>query len=62
MTVHSVGLEDGSRFMCSRRDAIAAAARGELSVGEFAAFLEAMGEKIIWPEGLTLQRSGSPGE
>jgi hypothetical protein len=37
--------------MWSRRDAIAcAAARGELSVEEFAAFLEAMGEIIIWPE------------
>lgn len=27
-----------------------AAARGELSMEEFAPFLEAMGEKIIWPE------------
>jgi hypothetical protein len=51
MTVYSVAREDGSRVMWSRRDAIAcAAARGELSVEEFAAFLEAMGEIIIWPE------------
>lgn len=51
MTVYSVERKDGSQFMWSRRDAIAGAAvRGELSVDEFAAFLEAMGETIIWPE------------
>jgi hypothetical protein len=51
MTVYSVAREDGSRVMWSRKDAIAcAAARGGLSVEEFAAFLEAMGEIIIWPE------------
>lgn len=51
MTIYSVENEDGSSFMWSRRDAIAgAAARGELSVEEFAAFLEAMGETVIWPE------------
>lgn len=51
MTIYSVPRKDGTRFLWSRRDAIAAAvARGELSVEEFAAFLEAMGETIIWPE------------
>lgn len=52
MTVYSVAHKEGTtRFMWSRRDGIAgAAARGELSVEDFAAFLEAMGEKIIWPE------------
>jgi hypothetical protein len=51
MTVHSVARKDGSQFMWSRRDAIGGAtARGELGVTEFAAFLEAMGETVIWPE------------
>jgi hypothetical protein len=51
MTVYSVARKDGSQFMWSRRDAVAGAAlRGELSVEEFAAFLEAMGETVIWPE------------
>jgi hypothetical protein len=51
MTIHSVAREDGTRFMWSRRDTVANAARNsELSVEEFATFLEAMGETIIWPE------------
>ena len=51
MTIYSVQRKDGSRFMWSRREAVASAAlRDELSVDEFAAFLQAMGETIIWPE------------
>jgi hypothetical protein len=51
MTVYSVARKDGSLFMWSRRDAIAgAAARGDLSAEDFAAFLEAIGETVIWPE------------
>lgn len=51
MTIYSVAGEDGSRFMWSTRDTIADAARGgELGVEGYAAFLEAMGEIIIWPE------------
>lgn len=52
MTIYSVAREDGTAgFMWSRRDAVAsAAARGELSVDDYAAFLEAMGETIVWPE------------
>ncbi|GAA4054313.1 hypothetical protein GCM10023063_48650 [Arthrobacter methylotrophus] len=54
MTVHTVSGKDDSRFMWSRRDGIASAVvRGELCVENFAAFLEAMGETIIWPEDRT---------
>ncbi|WP_186760535.1 hypothetical protein [Arthrobacter alpinus] len=51
MMIHSVERADGSASMGSRRDTIAgAAARRDPSVEEFAAFLEAMVETIIWPE------------
>lgn len=51
MTIYSTEHENGSQVMWSKRDAISnAVACGELSVEEFAAFLTAMGEKIIWPE------------
>ncbi|WP_369744460.1 GIY-YIG nuclease family protein [Paenarthrobacter sp. AMU7] len=51
MDIHSVQREDGTQFPWSRRDSIAAAARhGDLSVLEYAAFLTAMGEKVVWPE------------
>lgn len=49
--IYSVERQDRPIFMWSRRDMIAEAAkRGDLSTEEFAAFLEAMGETIIWPE------------
>lgn len=51
MRIYSVPREDGSRVMWSRRDSIAGAVtRGDLSVEDFAAFLEAMGETVIWPK------------
>lgn len=51
MTIYSVKSETGEPFIWSRRDAVGrAAARGELSVDDYAAFLEAMGETIVWPE------------
>lgn len=51
MAIHSVTRETGEQFLWSRRDVIArAAVRGDLSAEEFAAFLEAMGEKVVWPE------------
>lgn len=51
MTIYSVKPEAGEPFLWSRRDAVSrAAARGELSVEDYAAFLEAMGETIVWPE------------
>ncbi|MCW2134997.1 GIY-YIG nuclease family protein [Arthrobacter sp. VKM Ac-2550] len=51
MTIYSVTPETGAPFMWSRRDGIAGAVpRGELSVEEFTSFLEAMGEKVIWPK------------
>lgn len=51
MSIYSVDDADGSVFLWSRRDSISsAAARGELAVDEFASFLRALGEEIIWPE------------
>lgn len=51
MTIYSVQREDGGTFFWSRRDAIAGAlARGELSETDFAEFLRAMGETILWPD------------
>ncbi|WP_416416135.1 GIY-YIG nuclease family protein [Paenarthrobacter aromaticivorans] len=50
MGIHTVQRDTGDPFLWSRRDAIARAAKhGELSVPEFAAFLEAMGENVVWP-------------
>ncbi|BCW44604.1 hypothetical protein [Arthrobacter sp. StoSoilB5] len=51
MSIHSVQREDGTQFLWSRRDSIASAAKhSDLSMKEFAGFLGAMGEKIVWPE------------
>ncbi|MDO5863442.1 MULTISPECIES: GIY-YIG nuclease family protein [Paenarthrobacter] len=51
MSIHSVQREDGTQFLWSRRDSIASAAKcGDLSVQEYVAFLEAMGEKVVWPD------------
>lgn len=51
MSIHSVQREDGTQFLWSRRDSIARAAKhSDLSMREFAGFLGAMGEKIVWPE------------
>lgn len=50
MVIHSVTREDGSQFFWSRRDSVSGAVRsGELTVPEFTAFLEVMGETVIWP-------------
>lgn len=52
MTIHLVVRQDGKSVPWSRRDAISSAAvRGKLSMEDYRAFLEAMGETIIWPEG-----------
>ncbi|WP_192476299.1 hypothetical protein [Arthrobacter sp. AET 35A] len=51
MTIYAAQGFEGPPFLWSRRDAAAgAAARGELTVEEYAAFLKLMGEKGIWPE------------
>lgn len=51
MTIYSVKPKTGEPFMWSRREAIGGAvARGELSVEKYAAFLETMGETVLWPE------------
>lgn len=51
MRIYSVSRVDGSSFMWSRRDSIAGGVKdGSLSVECFAAFLEAVGERVIWPE------------
>lgn len=50
MTIYLTPYDGGDSHLWSRRDLIAwAAARGELSVSEFASFLESMGEHIVWP-------------
>lgn len=50
MTIYAGLDEDGDSFMWTRRDAISgAAAQGKLSIEDYQAFLEAMGESIIWP-------------
>lgn len=50
MTIHAVPRESGGQVMWSRRDFVrGAAVRGELSVEEYAAFLVAIGERVIWP-------------
>lgn len=51
MSIHSVQREDATQFLWSRRDAIARAAKhDDLSVQDYAAFLKALGEKVVWPE------------
>lgn len=51
MTIYAVPREERPPYLWSRRDAVAgAAARGELTVEEYAVFLKLMGEKVIWPE------------
>lgn len=51
MRVFQTRRDDGSPRLWSRRDLInSAARRGELSVPDFAAFLTAMGETIVWPD------------
>ncbi|MGO4145731.1 hypothetical protein AB4Y77_11645 [Paenarthrobacter sp. YAF11_1] len=51
MSIHTVQREDGTEFLRSRRDSIPTAAkRGDLGLEEYVAFLNAMGEKVVWPE------------
>lgn len=51
MTIYSVTSKQDPNFFWSRRDAIrGAAARGELSVGEYSSFLSGIGEHVIWPD------------
>lgn len=51
MTIYSISRDTGGSFMWSRRDSIrGAAARGELSVDEYSAFLTAIGERVVWPD------------
>ena len=51
MLIYSVTRANGTRFLWSARDSIAAAAaRGDLSVDDYAGFLVSMGEKVVWPE------------
>ena len=51
MSIHSVERKDGTQFLWSRRDTIAKAAKhDDLGVQDYAAFLKAIGEKVVWPE------------
>ena len=51
LTIYAVQRDEPGPFMWSKRDGLAeAAARGELGLKDFAAFLEAMDETVIWPE------------
>lgn len=52
MQIYSATRKDGSAFFWSRRDSISSAVtNGDLKVPEFTSFLEALGEKVVWPEG-----------
>lgn len=51
MTVYMTAHPSGSMVFWSRREIIASQARcGALSADDFEAFLEAMGETMVWPE------------
>lgn len=52
MQIYAVTREDGSTLFWSRRDSISGAVPGgRLTAEEFTAFLEALGETVVWPEG-----------
>lgn len=50
MGIYSVTRDDGAPFMWSRRDGVASAVIcGNLDTVRYAAFLEALGERVLWP-------------
>lgn len=59
MGICSVTRDDGAPFMWSRRHGVARAViRGDLDTVRYAAFLEALGEHVLWPKKDTHLNSG----
>lgn len=58
--IYSVTRDDGAPFMWSRRDGVAdAVIHGDLDTLRYAAFLEALGEHVLWPAADTPRTAGS---